>query len=91
MEQYMKLVLSLAFAAGLVFAGSTGASAFMAPPAPHSHAGGIVQVRDGCGRGYHRNRHGRCVENRDWDDRGRDDGCDRYHHRDRWGHCARNW
>lgn len=87
----MKLVLPLAVAAGLLFAGS--ASAMMAPPAPHTHLNGLIQVRDGCGRGYHENRHGRCVENDDYrDDRhGRHgDGCDRWHHR--WhGRCVRNW
>ena len=93
----MKLVLSLAFTAGLLLAGATSTSAMMAPPAPHSGASGLIQVRDGCGPGFHQNRHGRCVENddadwhdgdRNWRDRG--DGCDRYHH---WhhGHCVRNW
>ena len=91
----MKSIVAFAFAAGLLFAGS--ASAMMAPPAPHVQASGLIQVRDGCGRGYHENRHGRCVANdddRDWDDhhrRGRWDGCDRWHHLDRWGHCVRNW
>ena len=90
----MKLILSLTFTAGLLLAGATSASAMMAPPAPQSHAGGLIQVRDGCGRGYHENRHGRCVENDDdrgWDDHHRHgDGCDRWHH---WSHgrCVRNW
>ncbi|HEY4940143.1 MAG TPA: hypothetical protein VII56_01840 [Rhizomicrobium sp.] len=91
----MKLILSLTFTAGLLLAGATSASAMMAPPAPHSHAAGLIQVRDGCGRGYHENRHGRCVENDGddsaWDDHHRHgDGCDRWHH---WshGHCVRNW
>ncbi|HXC55087.1 MAG TPA: hypothetical protein VNU97_07315 [Rhizomicrobium sp.] len=89
----MKLFLSLAFISGLLLAGATSASAMLAPPAPHSSAHGIIDVRDGCGRGYHQNRHGRCVANDDdWNDRHvRSDGCDRFHHRDRWGHCARNW
>jgi hypothetical protein len=89
----MKLMLSLAFTTGLLLAGATSASAMMAPPAPQSHANGLIQVRDGCGRGYHENRHGRCVENdddREWRDHRHGDGCDRYHH---WshGHCVRNW
>ena len=92
----MKLILSLAFAAGLL--GATSASAaMMAPPAPHTPTGSLIQVRDGCGHGFHENRHGRCVENededRDWRDhrdRHHGDGCDRWHH---WshGHCVRNW
>ena len=94
----MKSILALALGAGLLLAGSGAASAMMAPPAPHSAAGSIIQVRDGCGRGYHENRHGRCVENEDedrgdrgWGDRHRHgDGCDRWHH---WWHgrCVRNW
>ena len=92
----MKSILALSFAAGLLFAGAGAASAMMAPPAPHSGASGLIQVRDGCGRGYHENRHGRCVPNDD-DDRGwgdrhdRGDGCDRWHHRNRWGRCVRNF
>ena len=89
----MKTILALAFGAGLLLAGSGAASAMMAPPAPHSAAGSIIQVRDGCGRGFHENRHGRCVENDD--DRGygdrHGDGCDRWHHRNRWGRCVRNF
>ena len=91
----MKSILALSFAAGLLLAGSGAASAMMAPPAPHSGAGSIIQVRDGCGHGFHENRRGRCVEN-DGDDRGWDDhrrhgdGCDRWHH---WSHgrCVRNY
>lgn len=92
----MKSILALSFAAGLLLAGSGAASAMMAPPAPHSAAGSIIQVRDGCGRGYHENRRGRCVENDGddsaWDDHHRrhGDGCDRWHHR--WhGRCVRNY
>jgi hypothetical protein len=86
----MKAILSLAFAAGLLFAGSAATAAVMAPPAPHSSAG-LIQVRDGCGRGNHENRWGRCVSNdREWHDY-RGDGCDRWHHRNRWGRCVRNW
>jgi len=93
----MKLILSLGLATGLLLAGAASASAMMAPPAPQAHASGLIQVRDGCGHGFHENRHGRCVENDDdrgWRDRDRDrhhgDGCDRWHH---WshGHCMRNW
>ncbi len=91
----MKLILSLAFTTGLLLAGAGSASAMMAPPAPQSHGSGLIQVRDGCGHGYHQNRHGHCVENddedRDWGDHHRHgDGCDRWHH---WshGHCMRNW
>ena len=95
----MKSILALAFGAGLLLAGSGAASAMMAPPAPHSGAASIIQVRDGCGRGYHENRRGRCVLNdgdnwggNDWRHRDRDgDGCDRWHHRNRWGRCVRNF
>ena len=94
----MKSILALALGAGLLLAGSGAASAMMAPPAPHSNAAGIIDVRDGCGRGMHENRHGRCVENDDdrgWDDRDHHrhdgDGCDRWHHRNRWGRCVRNF
>ncbi|MBV9044134.1 MAG: hypothetical protein JO348_14820 [Alphaproteobacteria bacterium] len=91
----MKLFLSAAFAAGLMIAGAASASAaVMAPPAPGAHNGSITLVRDGCGRGYHENRWGRCVRNDDegWGrGRGRGDGCGRYMHRNRWGRCVRNW
>jgi len=83
----MKTILSLAFVGGLLFAGSAATAAVIAPPVPHS-AAGLIQVRDGCGHGYHENHRGDCVPNRD---RWSGDGCDRYHHRDRWGHCRRNW
>jgi hypothetical protein len=90
----MKLILSLTFTAGLLLAGAGAASAMMVPPAPHSNASGAIQVRDGCGRGFHENRHGRCVRNdddgwRDGDHR-RGDGCGRHHHRNRWGRCVRD-
>ncbi|MEI9887721.1 MAG: hypothetical protein WDN08_14705 [Rhizomicrobium sp.] len=85
----MKLILSLAFTAGLLVAGATSASAMVAPPAPQSTSAGLIQVRDGCGRGYHENRRGRCVRNDDYGRRG--DGCGRYQHRNRWGRCVRNW
>jgi hypothetical protein len=82
----MKTILSLAFAGGLLFAGSAATAAVIAPPAPHASVNAI-QVRDGCGRGYHTNRWGRCVS----DGRGWGDGCGRYYHRNRWGRCVRNW
>ena len=80
----MKSILSLAFVGGLLFAGSAATAAVIAPPAPHASVN-VLQVRDGCGRGYHENRWGRCVRNRDWD------GCGRYYHMNRWGRCVRNW
>jgi len=88
----MKTILSLAFAGGLLFAGSAATAAVMAPPAPHSSVN-VLEVRDGCGRGFHANRWGRCVSNgygwgRGW---GGGDGCGRYYHRNRWGRCVRNW
>jgi hypothetical protein len=90
----MKQILSLAFTVGLLVAGAASASAMTVPPAPRSHSTGLIQVRDGCGHGYHMNRHGRCIENDDdsgWGDhRTQGDGCDRWHHR-RHGHCVRNW
>jgi len=88
----MKSILSLAFVGGLLFASSAATAAVMAPPAPHASSIQVLQVRDGCGRGYHQNRRGRCVENEDrgWGG-GRGDGCGRYYHRNRWGRCIRNW
>lgn len=85
----MKSILSLAFVGGLLFASSAATAAVMAPPAPHASSVQVLQVRDGCGRGYHANRWGRCVVNRDG--RGWGDGCGRYQHRNRWGRCVRNW
>ena len=89
----MKALLSFAFLTGLLLAGASSASAMMAPPTPHSHSAGVLEVRDGCGRGYHLNRWGHCVGNDGWHDSGWRwvDGCDRYHHRNRWGRCVRNW
>ena len=90
----MKTILSLAFVGGLLFAGSAATAGVMAPPALHSPSVNVLQVRDGCGRGYHANRWGRCVSNdRDWGRGGRwdGDGCGRYYHRNRWGRCVRNW
>jgi hypothetical protein len=82
----MKSIFALAFVSGLLFAGSAATASVIAPPAPHSSLN-VIQVRDGCGRGYHANRWNHCVPNGDrWVD-----GCDRWHHRDRWGHCIRNW
>ena len=85
----MKTILSLALFSGLLFASSAATAAVIAPPAPHNSVS-ITQVRDGCGRGYHENRWGRCVVNRDGRGWG-GDGCGRYYHRNRWGRCVRNW
>lgn len=85
----MKIILSLAFMAGLALATATPAAAMMAPPAPHAQSGSLIQVRDGCGRGFHEGRHGRCVRNDDgwdggrwfggeWRDRGWHDDGDRH-------------
>ena len=53
--------------------------------APHSHAVGVLEARDGCGRDYHRDRWGHCrrdyergYRDRDYRDRDRD-----YRDRDR--------
>jgi hypothetical protein len=87
----MKTILSLAFVGGLLFAGSAATAAVMAPPAPHTSSVGVLQVRDGCGRGYHEGRHGRCVSNDiDWRYHRHGDGCDRWHHWYR-GRCVRNY
>lgn len=87
----MRTILSLALTGTLLFAGSASAT-MMAPPAPHASTN-IIQVRDGCGRGYHENRWGHCVPNDAWRGAGwhRGDGCGRYYHRNRWGRCVRNW
>jgi hypothetical protein len=86
----MKTLLSLAFAAGLLAAGASSASAMIAPPAPQSHAAGVLEIRDGCGRGWHQNKWGHCVRDYyGWQSRW--DGCGRYYHRNRWGRCVRNW
>ena len=86
----MKSILSLAFVGGLLFASSAATAAVMVPPAPHASSVQVLQVRDGCGRGYHANRWGRCVSNGGGWGRG-GDGCGRYYHRNRWGRCVRNW
>ncbi len=90
----MKHFPTLALTAGFLLAAAAAASAMTPPPAPPSHTAGLIQVRDGCGHGYHMNRHGHCIENDDdrgWDDRRyRGDGCDRWHHR-RHGRCVPNW
>ena len=99
----MKSILAFAFATGLLLAGTGAASAMMAPPAPHSQASGLIHVRDGCGRGFHENRHGRCERNDDgwaggfwrdgeWRDRGWHDGDDRgWHDGDRHGDGCDRW
>lgn len=88
----MKLILSFALATGMLLGSSASALAVSAPPVPTLQTGHIVQVRDGCGRYYHRNHRGRCVSDwywtHDWGrgrDRGRDHGHDRGddHSRDR--------
>ena len=96
----MKFALTLALGAGLLFAGA--ASAAIAPPVPAGHTQ-IIQVRDGCGRGWHRNHRGECRPNRDrfedgdshgdWhgDWHGGWGGCGRHYHRNRWGRCVPNW
>jgi len=88
----MRALLSFVFATGLLVAGASSASAMMAPPAPQSHGASVLQVRDGCGRGWHRNGWGHCVRDYGWHSGWRwGDGCDRYHHRNRWGRCVPNW
>jgi len=89
----MKSFFALAFVSGLLFAGSAATASVMAPPAPHSSMN-VIQVRDGCGHGFHTNRWGRCVSNGwGWNGGGwhGGDGCGRYYHRNRWGRCTRNW
>lgn len=87
----MKTILPLALAGGLLFAGSAATASVIAPPAPHASVN-VIQVRDGCGRGFHANRWGHCVSDRsDWGRRWGGDGCGRYYHRNRRGHCVRNW
>jgi hypothetical protein len=67
-ETIVKLLIGLAFGAGLMLASAVPSLAVVAPPsAPHAHASGIMEVRDGCGRGWYRNRWGRCRPDRDWD------------------------
>ncbi|HEY7959704.1 MAG TPA: hypothetical protein VID20_06550 [Sphingomicrobium sp.] len=95
----MKFALSAALAAGLLVAGLSSAGAVTAPPAPHSQWDGVIQVRDDCGRGWHRNFRGHCVPNNDADsywhrrhhERNDWDGCGRYHHRNRFGRCVPNY
>lgn len=79
----MKYVLSAVFAAGCLMAAVSPAPALTL----HAHDSYYSDIRDGCGRGHHRNRHDRCVRDRD-DDRGgyhrdsyRDrDSCGRHRH-----------
>lgn len=89
----MKFMLSLALGAGLMFADM--ASAAVAPPIPAAHMT-VIQVRDGCGRGWHRGRSGECRPDRfegGWDRHWRYGGeyCGRHYHRNRWGRCVPNW
>ena len=79
----MKLVFSLVFAAGVLLVGAPSSSAMVAPPQPaaHSHAVGILEARDGCGRDYHRDRWGHC--RRDYDRGYRDRGYRDRGYRDR--------
>jgi hypothetical protein len=57
------IVLAIAMAAGVGLVGIGGASA--APANGHAQAAdqasGVTKVWGGCGRGWHRNRWGRCV------------------------------
>ena len=78
----MKLILSLVFAAGVMFVGVPSSSAMVAPQplTPHSHAVGLLEARDGCGPGYYRNRWGHCRPDYDRGYRDRD----HYRDRDRW-------
>lgn len=61
------ILLAIVMAAGVSLIGAAGASAAPANGQAISqiadHASGITQVRGGCGRGYHRNRYGRCRPN----------------------------
>lgn len=94
---HMKLTLSAALVAGALLAGISSVQA--APASPAAGISHVIVAADGCGRGWHRNYHGRCVRDRDEDDnywrhhhRDRDnrDGCGRHYHRNRWGHCVPN-
>jgi hypothetical protein len=59
------LVLSIAMAAGVSLIGMVGASAAPANGQAISqaaeHSSSVTDVAGGCGRGWHRNRWGRCV------------------------------
>lgn len=61
------LVLAIIMAAGVSLFGAAGASA--APASGHAmaqaadHASNTIEVRGGCGRGWHRGPHGHCRRN----------------------------
>ena len=62
------LVLAIVMAAGVSLIGVAGASAAPAngqaiAQAADDHASDITQVREGCGRGWHRGPHGHCHRN----------------------------
>jgi len=61
------LVLAIVMAAGVSLIGVAGASAApangQAIAQAADHASDITQVREGCGRGWHRGPHGHCRRN----------------------------
>lgn len=59
-----KLCLAAVFGVGLFFA-TTGANAVPVAPLSSPSVSDVLTVREGCGRGFERNRRGRCVPMRD--------------------------
>ncbi len=61
------LVLAVVLAAGVSLIGVAGASAAPASGQPIAqaadHVSNTIDVRDGCGRGWHRGPHGHCRRN----------------------------
>ena len=62
------LVLAIVMAAGVSLIGVAGASAAPASGQPIAqaadHVSNTIDVREGCGRGWHRGPHGHCRRNR---------------------------
>ncbi len=78
----MKTLLAIAFTLTLV-----GAAQAL-PVTPLSSPSDVIQVAGGCGLGWHRGPHGRCVRDyvRPWRH-----PCPRGYHLGRGGHCRPNY